>query len=319
MKDIIVGIDIGGTTTKYGFVDDSGNVLYQNSIDTQVREDFHDYISDLELAIRDSVARVDSSLKIKGIGVGAPNGNYYRGTIEHPANLRWKGVIPIVEMMQGKFGVPTLITNDANAAAMGEAIYGHATDLNDFIVITLGTGLGSGIVSNGKLIHGFDGFAAELGHVTVKLDGRECGCGRRGCLETYVSATGIKRTVYKLLAEYMEESELRGHSFEELSTKMISDCAHRGDSIAKKAFEYTGSILGTKLADSIAHTNPEAIFLLGGLSQAGELIFEPTIRHLENHLMPIYKGKVKILPSGLPNQTAPILGASSLIVNHFKK
>ncbi len=319
MNEIIVGIDIGGTTTKYGFVDDSGNVIYQNSIETQVREDFHDYISDLEMAIRDSLAQVNSSLKIKGIGMGAPNGNFYRGTIEHAANLRWKGIIPIVSLVEEHFQVPAIITNDANAAAMGEAIYGNATGMNDFIAITLGTGLGSGIVSNGKLVHGHDGFAAELGHVTVNPHGRQCGCGRKGCLETYVSATGIKRTVYKLLADYMDDSELRSHSFDELSTKMISECALRGDFIAKEAFEYTGSILGRKLADSIAHTNPEAIFLLGGLSQAGDLIFEPTIRHLENHLMPIYQGKVKILPSGLPNQTAPILGASSLIVNHFKK
>lgn len=319
MEEIIVGIDIGGTTTKYGLVDMEGNVLYQNSIETQVHEDFMDYISDLEQAVRDSIAQVDSSLKIKGIGAGAPNGNYYRGTIEHAANLRWKGIIPFVEIMEKDFNVPTVITNDANAAAMGEAIYGNANDMNDFIVITLGTGLGSGIVTNGKLVHGHDGFAAELGHVNVNPNGRQCGCGKKGCLETYVSATGLKRTVYKLLADHLEESELRGHSFDELTTKMISECALRNDIIAREAFEYTGAILGSKLADTVAHTNPEAIFILGGLSQAGDLIFEPTIRHLEHNLMNIYKGKVKVLPSGLPNQTAPILGASSLIVNYFKK
>ncbi len=319
MKEIIVGIDIGGTTTKYGLVDESGSVIYNNSIETQIHADFNDYIKDLESAIRDAINQVDSSLRIKGIGVGAPNGNYYRGTIEHAANLRWKGIIPIVDIMERDFQVPTIITNDANAAAMGEAIYGNAVGMNDFVVITLGTGLGSGIVSNGKLIHGFDGFAAELGHVMVNPNGRQCGCGKKGCLETYVSATGLKRTVYKLLADHLEDSELRGHSFDELTTKMISDCALRKDVIAIEAFEYTGAILGSKLADTVAHTNPEAIFLLGGLSQAGELIFEPTIRHLEKNLMTIYKGKVKVLPSGIPNETEPILGASSLIVNHFKK
>ena len=319
MKEIIVGIDIGGTTTKYGLVDESGNVIYNNSIETQVHADFNEYIKDLSAAIRDSIQEVDSSLHIKGIGVGAPNGNYYRGTIEHAANLRWKGIIPVVEIIEKDFNVPTIITNDANAAAMGESIYGNAAGMNDFVVVTLGTGLGSGIVTNGKLVHGFDGFAAELGHVTVNPHGRQCGCGRKGCLETYVSATGLKRTVYKLLADHLEESELRSHSFDELSTKMISECALREDIIAREAFEYTGAILGSKLADTVAHTNPEAIFLLGGLSQAGDLIFEPTIRHLEKNLMTIYKGKVKVLPSGLPDQAAPILGASSLIVNHFKK
>jgi glucokinase len=318
MKDIIVGIDIGGTTTKFGLVDQSGTVFYQNSMETQVKEDFREYIQDLENAVRDAVKEVDSSMNIIGIGLGAPNGNYYRGTIEHAANLRWKGIIPIVEIMERDFQVPVIITNDANAAAMGEAIYGHATDMKDFIVITLGTGLGAGIVANGMLIHGHDGFAAELGHVIVNPTGRDCGCGRQGCLETYVSATGIKRTVYKLLADHMDDSELRSHSFDELTTKMISECALRGDVIAREAFEYTGRILGSKLADTIAHTNPEAIFILGGLAQAGDLIFEPTIRQMNKSMMPIYRDKVTVMPSGLPNQTAPILGASSLIVNYLK-
>lgn len=319
MKEIIVGIDIGGTTTKFGLVDEHGSVFYQNSIETQVKEDFREYIQDLETAILQAVEEVGTSLKIKGIGVGAPNGNYYRGTIEHAANLRWKGIIPIVEIMERDFKVPVIITNDANAAAMGEATYGHAKGMKDFVVITLGTGLGSGIVTNGKLVHGHDGFAAELGHVNVNPDGRQCGCGRKGCLETYVSATGLKRTVYKLLADHLVESELRAHAFDQLTTKMISECALRDDIIAKEAFEYTGKILGMKLADTVAHTNPETIFILGGLAQAGELIFEPTIRHLNKNLMNIYQGKVNIKPSGLENQTAPILGASSLIVNYFNK
>lgn len=318
-NEIIVGIDIGGTSTKFGLVDSLGKVIFQSHVETQRHEDFRDYINDVFDAIYEGIDQSCTGATIKGIGLGAPNANYYRGTIEHAANLRWKGVIPVINIIQERLDVPSIITNDANAAAMGEAIYGHAQNMKDFIVITLGTGLGSGIVTNGKLVHGHDGFAAELGHVTVNPQGRQCGCGKKGCLETYVSATGIKRTVYKLLADYNDESELRSYSFHELSTKMITECAERGDVIAKHAYEYTGRILGAKLADSIAHTDPEAIFILGGLSQAGKYIFEPTIRHMEDNLMTVYKGKVQVLPSGLENQTAPILGASSLIVNHFKQ
>ena len=316
-KEIIVGIDIGGTSTKFGLVDDEGNVIYQGVAETRF-PDFRDYLNNLEKAIHEGLNSAGSDLKIKGIGVGAPNASYYTGTIEQAVNLPWNGV-PIVKYMEEDFGVPVVVTNDANAAAMGEAIYGHAKNMKDFVVITLGTGLGSGIVTNGMLVHGHQGFAAELGHVTVNPEGRICGCGRRGCLETYVSATGIKRTVFKLLADYSQDSELRDLSFNELSTKMITEAADRGDFIAHESFEYTGKILGIKLADTVAHLDPEAIFILGGLAQAGKYIFEPTKRHMEAHLMPIYQNKVDILPSGLENQTAPILGASSLIVNYFKE
>lgn len=317
MIELIVGIDIGGTSTKYGLVDLDGKVLFQSKIPTQTYEDFSDYIKDLSSAIRAGVDKVGNNGKIIGIGIGAPNANYYRGTIEHAPNLPWKGIIPIVDIIKEDFNVPVLITNDANAAAMGEMIYGNAKKMNDFIVITLGTGLGAGIVCNGKLIHGHDGFAAELGHVIINPRGRQCGCGRRGCLETYVSATGIKRTVYKMLADHMEESELRGISFHDLTTKMIAESALRGDLVAKDAFEYTGQVLGAKLADTVAHTDPEAIFLFGGLSLSGDLIFGPTRKYLEETLMPIYKGKVQVLPSGLQNQSAPILGASSLIIDYL--
>jgi glucokinase len=317
MMEVIVGIDIGGTSTKFGVVDLKGHVLYQSKIPTQTHEDFHEYIKDLNTAIKKGVNEVGSDVKIIGVGIGAPNANYYRGTIEHAANLRWKGIIPIVEIMKSDFNVPVLITNDANAAAMGEMIYGKAKGMKDFIVITLGTGLGAGIVCNGKLVHGHDGFAAELGHVIVNPIGRQCGCGRRGCLETYVSATGIKRTVYKMLADHMEDSELRGISFHDLTTKMIAESAMRGDLVAKDAFKYTGQVLGEKLADTVAHTDPEAIFLFGGLSLSGDLIFEPTRKYLEQTLMPIYRGKVQVLPSGLQNQSAPILGASSLVIDYL--
>ncbi len=316
-NEIIVGIDIGGTTSKFGLVDGQGNVIFQSSVNTE-NPNFREFLDDLENAIRNGLNSVDPNLRIKGIGVGAPNASYYTGTIEQAVNLPWKGV-PIVKYMQEDFNVPVVATNDANAAAMGEAIYGHAKEMKDFVVITLGTGLGSGIVTNGKLVHGHQGFAAELGHVTVNPEGRQCGCGRKGCLETYVSATGIKRTVFKLLADHTDNSELRDLSFNDLSTKMITECAERGDFIAQQAFEYTGKILGQKLADTVAHLDPEAIFILGGLSQAGKHIFEPTIQHMEANLMPIYQNKVKVLPSGLGNQTAPILGASSLIVDYFKQ
>ncbi|HNP17804.1 MAG TPA: ROK family protein [Fulvivirga sp.] len=315
--DVIVGIDIGGTSTKFGLVDLNGKVHYQSKIPTASHEKFEGFISELSKAIKKSANELSDKVEIRGIGIGAPNANYYRGTIEEAPNLRWKGILPIVEIIKGNFNVPVVITNDANAAAMGEMIYGGAKEMKDFIVITLGTGLGAGIVCNGKLVLGHDGFAAELGHVIINPRGRQCGCGRKGCLETYVSATGIKRTVYKMLADHLEESELRGISFHDLSTKMIAEYALRGDVVAKDAFEYTGQVLGAKLADTVAHTNPEAIFLFGGLSLSGDLIFEPTRKYLEQTLMPIYKGKVKLLPSGLQNQSAPILGASSLVVSQL--
>jgi len=202
---------------------------------------------------------------------------------------------------------------------VGEMIYGNAQSMKDFVVITLGTGLGSGFVCNGILLNGHHGIAGELGHTSVNPTGRFCNCGKRGCLETYVSATGIKRTVYKLLADHLENSELRGISFDNLNTKMITEAAHRGDIVARAAFEYTGRILGMKLAETVVHSDPEAIFLFGGLSQAGDLIFKPTIRHMEENLMPLFRGKVKVLPSGLQNQAAPILGASSLVWDYLDK
>jgi glucokinase len=319
MKDITIGIDIGGTNTKYGVVDRAGNVLFQDRIKTQEYDEFSDLVRDLVKAIGTAIAGLNRSYHLVGVGVGAANGNYYKGTIEHATNLKWKGIIPLSEMLSKPLGVPVLVTNDANAAAVGEMVYGAARDMKDFIVITLGTGLGSGFVSNGKLINGKHGIAGELGHTTVNYAGRHCNCGKRGCLETYVSATGIKRSVYKLLADHLEPSELRGISFDNLNTKMITEAAIRGDVVAREAFEYTGRILGTKLAETVVHTDPEAIFLFGGLSLAGDLIFKPTIKHMEANLMPLFRGKVKILPSGLQNQAAPILGASSLVWNYLEE
>ncbi|GHN01955.1 glucokinase [Cytophagales bacterium WSM2-2] len=319
MRELTVGIDIGGTSTKFGIVDREGNVLQQGNIPTTVHETFDDFFEAMATAIHESSSSLPSDSKLIGIGVGAANGNYYTGNIEHATNLKWKGILPLAKMFTERLGVPCILTNDANAAAVGEMVYGNARNMKDFIVITLGTGLGSGFVSNGLLLNGHHGIAGELGHTSVNPTGRFCNCGKRGCLETYVSATGIKRTVYKLLADHLEASELRGISFDNLNTKMITEAAHRGDIVANACFEYTGRILGMKLADTVVHTDPEAIFLFGGLSLAGDLIFKPTIKHMEANLMPVFRGKVKILPSALQNQAAPILGASSLVWDYFDK
>ena len=319
MSEVTIGIDIGGTNTKFGIVDHSGKVLFSSRVATQKFEHFTDLLAEVTCELNKGMDGLGNSHTLVGIGVGAANGNYYKGIIENAINLKWKGIIPLSAMLRESFDVPVLVTNDANATAVGEMIFGAAKGMKDFIVITLGTGLGSGFVSNGQLINGRHGIAGELGHTFVNPTGRHCNCGKRGCLETYVSATGIKRTVYKLLADHLEPSELRGISFDNLSTKMITEAALRGDIVAREAFEYTGRILGMKLADTVMHTDPEAIFLFGGLSLAGDLIFKPTIAHMEENLMPLFKGKVKVLASGLHNQTAPILGASSLVWDYLEK
>jgi glucokinase len=319
MKDLTVGIDIGGTNTKYGIVDREGNVLHQGNIPTTDFVDFQDYFDSMADALREATALLPGNHRLVGIGVGAANGNYYTGTIEKATNLKWKGVLPLAKMFKDELGIPCILTNDANAAAVGEMIYGNAKGMKNFIVITLGTGLGSGFVCNGHLLNGHHGIAGEVGHTSVNPAGRYCNCGKRGCLETYASATGIKRTVYKLLADHLEPSELRGIAFEDLNTKMITEAALRGDIVAKECFEYTGRILGMKLAETVVHTDPEAIFLFGGLAMAGDLIFKPTIRHMEENLMPLFRGKIKVLPSALQNQAAPILGASSLVWDHLDK
>lgn len=319
MSEVTVGIDIGGTNTKIGIVDRAGKLLQHASIETTAYVEVEDYFTAMANAVRKLKKKLDPDIQLIGIGVGAANGNYYTGTIDRSTNLRWKGTIHLAKMFNQEFDIPCLLTNDANAAALGEMIYGNAKGMKDFIVITLGTGLGSGFVCNGHLLNGHNGIAGELGHTSVTPNGRHCNCGKRGCLETYVSATGIRRTVYKLLADYLEPSELRGISFEKLNTKMITDAALRGDVVAKQCFEYTGRILGIKLSDTVVHTDPEAIFIFGGLAQAGDLIFAPTIKHMEENLMPLFRGKVKVLPSGLQDQAAPILGASSLVWDYLKK
>ncbi len=314
MKKAAIGIDIGGTNTILGIVDLDGNILKRNSMPTKTKADYHSYMTALVDLIKETIEPLKGKVEIIGIGVGAPNGNYYNGTIEFAPNLNFKGVVPVVDFLKERFEYEVIVlTNDANAAAIGEMIFGGAKGMKDFIMITLGTGVGSGIVVNGEMVYGHDGFAGEMGHTIVDPNGRDCGCGRRGCLETYTSAPGIKRTVFELLSEMNEPSILRSVSFEDLSAKMIDKAACDGDVIAKEAFDYTGDILGLKLADAVAHTSPEAIFLFGGLAQAGELIFEPVIHYMEEHLLNIYKNKVKVLPSKLPPGDAAVLGSSALV------
>jgi glucokinase len=320
MTEAVIGIDIGGTYTKYGIIDRDGNCLADSFTTTCIHNEFDEYLVDLHDAINKTLSRITGSIEVIGVGIGAPNGNYYTGCIENAVNLTWRGVVPVVEKMKKYNPRRTVVmTNDANAAAIGEMVFGGAREMKDFCVITLGTGLGSGLVVGGTLVYGHDGFAGELGHVNVFLDGRTCACGRKGCLETYASASGIRRTVYWLLSERLEESELRGVSFNDLTARMISDAALRKDPIACEAFEYTGWILGNKLADTVAHNSPEAIFLLGGLANARELIIEPTKRHMEAALLPIYRNKVGILLSSLPDMNAGVMGAGALAWNEIER
>ncbi|MCU0447333.1 MAG: ROK family protein [Microscillaceae bacterium] len=317
--DLVLGIDIGGTTTTLGFVDKQGNIL----IETEILTLAHEHVTSFLPRLYDTIDKMREDLgKIinwLGIGIGAPNGNFYRGTIENPPNLQWGGVVNLVDLVKRQYNLPTLITNDANAAALGEMKFGAARQMRNFILITLGTGLGSGIVVNGDLVYGHSGFAGEMGHLTVNPEGRMCGCGRRGCLETYVSVTGIRRTVSKLLADSMTNSELRSISPQELTGKMIHHAALQGDKIALEAFQYTGDILGLKLAEAVAFSSPEAIILFGGLANAKEFILQPTLNSLERNLFSIFKGSVKLLMSELQDRNAAVLGAAGLIWHDLDK
>lgn len=315
---IVVGIDIGGTNTAFGFVDRSGKLLSESSIPTHPQESAEQLLRRLEPEIKKLLSSLPTNYELAGIGIGAPNANYYKGTVELPPNLNW-GIVNLVELTGKYFSVPCAITNDANAAAIGELKFGAGKNLKDFIVITLGTGVGSGIIVNGELVYGHDGFAGEIGHTIYDVDGRQCGCGRRGCLETYASANGIKRTVFELLAETNFPSVLSKISFDELTAKMISDAALSGDKIALMAFDKTAKILGIKLADTVAHTSPQAIILFGGLAKAGGLILEPTKKYMEEYMLNIFKDKVQLLPSGLENGNAAILGSAALIWNEIDK
>jgi glucokinase len=319
MKEYVIGIDIGGTFTKSGFVDREGNCFAESVTPTDTFDNVDDYLDNLVGVLKDAEKQLESPFSILGIGIGAPNGNFHNGTIENATNLKWRGVIPLASMFQKYYNLPVKLTNDANAAALGEMVYGGAKGMKDFIMITLGTGLGSGLVVNGDLVYGHDGFAGELGHVNVVENGRKCGCGNHGCLETYVSAPGIKRTVFELLAKDSSGSDLANYTFNELDSEMIYTAAKKDDPVALKAFDITGKILGRKLADSVAHTSPEAVFLFGGLSKSGDFIFKPTKKYMEESIMGTFKNKVKIIPSRLTDRNAAVMGSSALIWKELDK
>jgi len=318
IKDVSLGIDVGGTNTNFGFVDKDGKCIGESFIPTCANEPAPMLFKRLHQKVEEIYKTISSEYKLIGIGIGAPNANYFKGTVEQPPNLNW-GFVNVLEILKNYYDLPSAITNDANAAAIGEMQFGAAKGMKDFVVITLGTGLGSGIVVNGQLVYGTDSFAGEIGHTIVDPSGRECGCGRKGCLEAYASASGIKRTVYELIATTTTPSELRDFSFNRLTAKDISIAANKGDKLALEVFDYTAKVLGLKLADTVAYFSPEAIVLFGGLALAGELIFAPTKRYTEMFLLPIFRNKVKILPSGLPGRNAAVIGAAALIWNEMKR
>jgi len=305
---LAVGIDIGGTNTVFGLVDENGVCLKQDSVKTGDYEQVENFVQTVQGKVKTLISDFEGA-DIIGMGIGAPNANYYTGTIEFAPNLKWKGIVPLVDLFKNHFDFPIALTNDANAAAMGERIYGAAKGVNDLLMVTLGTGLGSGFIVNGEIAYGHDGFAGELGHVTVEKNGRLCGCGRRGCLETYASATGIVRTAKEFLAENNNSSLA---DLEEITSKSIADAANNGDELALKIFDYTSEKLGFALANTVAITSPKLIVLFGGLAQSGDLILKPTKKYMEDYLLKIFKNKIDIVPSQLKAADAAILGASSL-------
>jgi glucokinase len=313
-QQLAVGIDIGGTNTKFGIVDRRGNILCDGRMLTNQHEDVHGFLDELHEHLSVLIAQVGGIDNIRGIGVGAPNGNFYTGNIEYAPNLRWKGVIPLAKLLGEKFGVPAILTNDANAAALGEFQYGAARSMRDFIVITLGTGVGSGIVANGQLIYGHDGFAGELGHCIVIPGGRyHPGTGAHGSLEAYASATGVTNTALEFLANRPDtKSILRDHPKDEINSKVIYEAAMKGDPLAVEVYEFTGKILGEALANFVMFSSPEAIILFGGLTKAGDMIMKPVREHMEKNLLPIFQNKVKLVFSELKESDAAILGASAL-------
>ncbi len=312
-KPYVIGMDMGGTNTVFGVVDSRGNVIAKSAIKTGTHSDVNLYIQDLYDELIKLINAAGGVDKFKGIGVGAPNGNYYTGNIEFAPNLPWKGVIPFAKLMTEKFGIPAALTNDANAAAFGEMTYGAARGMKNFIMITLGTGVGSGIIIDGKVLYGHDGFAGELGHTTaIREEGRLCGCGKTGCLETYCSATGVARSAREILGSSTKDSLLRNIPVDDITSKDVFDAAMEGDEIAKEIFEFTGKILGQSLADFVAFSAPEAIVLFGGLSKAGDLIMNPIRENMEKNLLPLWRGKIKLLFSDLKEADAAVLGASAL-------
>ena len=313
-QQLAIGIDIGGTNTVFGLVDARGDILYRGAISTKQNGTIDQYIDALHAAITPAIREVGGAGRIKGIGIGAPNGNYYKGTIEYAPNLEWKGIIPLAELVSKKFEVPAALTNDANAAAVGEMMYGAAKGMKDFIMITLGTGVGSGIVANGQLIYGHDGFAGELGHTIIIPNGRlHWGTGAHGSLEAYASATGVVLTAKEFLEASKEPGLLRKIALKDLNSKAIYEAAVKKDKLALEVYNYTGKILGQALANFVMFSSPEAIILFGGLTKAGDMLLVPTRKSMEENLLPIFQDKVKLIFSQLNVSDAAILGASALV------
>lgn len=312
-KPYVVGIDCGGTNTVMGIADTRGRVVATTSIKTQSYESFALFLDAITDSLNDIFAEVGGPQMITGIGIGAPNANYYSGNIEYAANLPWKGVLPLADGLYERLGIPVVVTNDANAAAIGEMTYGAAKGMRDFIEITLGTGVGSGIVINGDLVYGHDGFAGELGHTSIAHHGgRACGCGQTDHLECYCSATGVARSAREFLQTHDEPSMLRDLNPETITSKDVFDAAQKGDKLALEIFAFTGKIMGKAFADFVAFSAPEAIILFGGLAQAGDLLLNPIVESMEENLLPIWRGKIKVIPSGLTSANAAILGAAAL-------
>lgn len=317
MKEVVAGVDIGGTNTIIGLVDSEGEIHGEGRLATADYAFADDFVTALDAKLKEMTAGKDD-LKLVGIGIGAPNANFNNGTIELAPNLRWKGIIPMARITERKTGLRTLITNDANAAALGEMLFGAAKGVKNFIILTLGTGLGSGIVVDGQVVYGHTGFAGELGHMTVAEGGRVCGCGRRGCLETYASATGLVRTVLFLLSDRREESILRDLKSTEITSRRVAEAAAAGDVIAQMALDQTARWIALGIANSVTFSSPETIFLFGGLAQAGDAIFVPVRKYADELVQPIFRGTFNVLPSGLPEARAAVLGASALIWKELK-
>jgi glucokinase len=313
-EQFAIGVDIGGTSAKFGIVDHRGNISYRGVVPTNKHEDVNVFIDDLAEAILPAIKECGGIETIKGMGIGAPNGNYFSGTIEYAPNLLWKGIIPMAKLISQKFGLPAALTNDANAAAVGEMMYGAAKGMKDFIVITLGTGVGSGIVANGQLVVGHDGFAGELGHTIIIPGGRlHPGTGAHGSLESYASATGVVFTALEFLKQKHGDSLLRQYKPDAITSRIVFDAAMQGDAIAKEVYRFTGKVLGEALANFVMFSSPEAIILFGGLTKAGDLVMQPTREHMEKNLLPIFRNKVKLIFSELNEADAAILGASALV------
>lgn len=312
-KSLVIGLDLGGTNSVFGVVDSKGEIIATTSIKTQAYPSVDQYVMESVKAVKQIAEQVGGMEKIRAMGIGAPCGNYYKGTIEHAANLVWaKGIVPLANMFVNELGIPVVVTNDAKAAAMGEMKYGVAVGMNNFVELTLGTGVGSGIVANGQLIYGFDGFAGELGHMIVEPDGRPCGCGRKGCLETYCSATGVVRTAIAMLEESSEATSLRDIATDKLTSYEVYKAAMAGDTMAQEVFKQTGRRIGIACANIATFLSPEAFIFFGGLAQAGELLLRPIEKAYNENVLSLYKGKARFLMSGLDGAKAAILGASAI-------